>query len=147
MKQMNFRKIGFLGERSIFIICFIFYITVSILETIFSNWTFKNPFLIDFFHSLTSFSLIFILFIIPVFLFPKTRIFFYFLILALTIVSTYLNFKPIDTYETPKDYKVLDVNNQDEKLIIQSKYSLKNDRIKHDTILVRDYFIFRKIIK
>ncbi len=95
---MNFRKIGFLGERSIFIICFIFYITVSILETIFSNWTFKDPFLIDFFHSLTSFSLIFILFITPVFLFPKTRIFFYFLILALTIVSTYLNFKPIDTY-------------------------------------------------
>ena len=67
-------------------------------------------------------------------------LFFIYLILV-TITEIY----PMDTTTEPVDIKTLRIENDKRKLIVRQYENAKTNRIIHDTVLVKDIFIFRRI--
>jgi len=54
---------------------------------------------------------------------------------------------PIDTTTQPVDIGVLQTNENGNKMIARRYKNVKTNRIIQDTVLVKDYFIFRQIIE
>lgn len=54
---------------------------------------------------------------------------------------------PIDTTTQPQDISVLQTNEDGSKLIVRERINAKTNGIIRDTVLVKDNFIFRQIIK
>ena len=53
---------------------------------------------------------------------------------------------PIDTTTKPRDISVLQINSDGSKLIVRERINVKTYEIIKDTALVKDSFIFRRII-
>lgn len=66
------------------------------------------------------------------------------LFLSLLLQSIFL---PFDTTTEPTDMKMLRSYSDRKKLIIREYQNAKTNAIIHDTVLVKDIFIFRQLLK
>ncbi len=61
------------------------------------------------------------------------------------IISAYGEIKPIDTTTEPKDIEVYKTFSDGKKLVIREYENEKTGSVIHDTVLVKDCLIFRRI--
>src|SRR5688572_24673891 len=64
----------------------------------------------------------------------------------ITLVSSYLTVYPIDTTTEPYDKSILKQFPNGSKLVAREYKNAKTTREIRDTVLVKDFFIFRKIL-
>ena len=60
--------------------------------------------------------------------------------------NSYINIKPIDSHSPGRDILVLRKDG-DVKQVVQQNFSYKQNRVQYDTLFVKDYFIFRRIMQ
>lgn len=59
--------------------------------------------------------------------------------------DAYMEVKPIDTTTHPTDIKILNYDDRGNKLVVRDYLNTKTNHKIRDTVLVKDYFIFRLI--
>lgn len=69
------------------------------------------------------------------------------LLLLIFFINSCAEIYPIDTTTQPKDISVLKIYEDSSKLVIRERINSKTNRIIRDTVLVKDNYIFRQIIK
>jgi hypothetical protein len=62
------------------------------------------------------------------------------------LFNSYAEIFPIDTTTQPVDITTLQLDKNGNKLVIQEFKNVETNEIIQDTVLVKDYFIFRRII-
>jgi hypothetical protein len=60
--------------------------------------------------------------------------------------NSYINIKPIDSASPGRDVLVLRKEG-DLKQVVQQSFNYKSNRVYYDTLFIKDYYIFRKIMQ
>lgn len=114
----------------------------------FPEWTFTKGYLHTSMRIIFQFSFFGLLMCIPILLRANKAILFLlgtiftvlFLIMALGEIF------PIDTTTEPIDIMTLRLNPDGQKVIVREYLNVKTNTTIHDTVTVKDYFIFRRMI-
>ena len=69
------------------------------------------------------------------------------ILLFFSLFNSFFELYPIDTTTEPIDLAVLRVDSDGKKLISRQYKNAKTNRLLQDTVLVKDYFIFRTFIE
>lgn len=124
----------------------VFFLLEVIYGQLFSQWTFIYSLLTAANHILLYISFTGLLFCLPL-LFKINKwllVPWGILLLSFLIINSVSEIRSIDTTKEPTDLEILQIDKTGKKLVVREYTNAKKNELIQDTVLVKDFFIFRQ---